>query len=300
MNTNNLTALVFPGQGSQHTGMSKSLFDNFPSSQEYYNIANEVLGFDIQHIMFNGSEEELKATKVTQPALFIHSLIAYFMHPELEFQAVAGHSLGEISALVAAKVIDFKAGLSLVKIRALAMQEDCELVPSGMAVVLGMSEPTIKELCQKISTEHQEILVPANFNSPDQIVISGTSKAIDLSIDIFKQAGAKRVLKLNVSGAFHSPLMNRAYIKVKDHINSIEFLPPIVPIYQNLNAQPQTNPQNIKENLMQQIISPVLWTHIIHNMIKNGFSHFIEVGAGKVLQGLIKKIDSTAETNHLF
>ena len=296
---NNQIALVFPGQGSQQIGMSKSLFEKFPQIQTYFNMAQDILGFDIQQIMFNGSEDDLKSTKVTQPALFIHSLLAFFMHPELEFQAVAGHSLGEISALVAAKVFDFETGLKLVKTRAFSMQDACENEPGTMAVVLGMSENQINELCQKISQDYQEILVPANYNCPEQIVISGSTNAIEISLDIFKKAGAKRILKINVGGAFHSPLMKCAFNKVKAHIDSIEFLKPIVPIYQNVNALPQSNPISIKENLIQQIISPVLWTQTIQNMTSDGFSNFVEIGSGKVLQGLIRKINPNAQTNQI-
>ncbi len=285
---------IFPGQGAQFSGMGKNLYDKYNKAKEMFHEANEILGFNITNIMFSGSEEELKMTKVTQPAIFLHSIIAYQLSTDNELLAMtAGHSLGEFTALVANKVLSFSDGLSLVAKRALAMQEACELEPSTMAVVIGFDNKKTEEICQNID----EIVVPANYNSPAQLVISGSLKGITLATEALQKAGAKRVLPLKVSGAFHSPLMNPAQEKLAEAIELVKFNEPICPIYQNSTAKPSMSSELIKNNLMRQLTSPVLWMQSVQQMIDDGATRFVEYGPGEVLQGLIKKIDPSIDVS---
>ena len=283
-------AYVFPGQGAQYPGMGKELYDNYPLAKEMMNKANEILGFDILKIMFEGTEQDLMQTKVTQPAIFIHSVtLANILSDKFNPDMVAGHSLGEFSALVAAKSMTYEDGLKLVFARAMAMQKACEMQPSTMAAVIGLDESTVEEVLSNIV---DEIVVPANYNTIGQIVISGSMKGIELAMEKLKAAGAKRVLPLKVGGAFHSPLMEPARLELETAIDKTPFHTPICPIYQNVSALPSTDPMQIKQNLIKQLTSPVRWTQTIKNMINDGAREFIEVGPGNVLQGLIKKISS--------
>lgn len=283
-----MKAYVFPGQGAQFSGMGKDLYDASPVAKELFHKANEILGFDITKIMFEGTEEELKQTKVTQPAIFLHStILAACLGDEFKPDMVAGHSLGEFSALVANKTLTFEDGLKLVYKRALAMQEACEAVPSTMAAVLGLEDDVIERICK----ETPGIVVPANYNCPGQLVISGEVEAVERACEKLTEAGAKRALILPVGGAFHSPLMEPAKKELAAAIETTTFSQPTCPVYQNVNAQAVSNPEEIKTNLINQLTGAVKWTQIMQEMLKDGCSEVIEVGPGKVLQGLFKKID---------
>lgn len=286
-------AYIFPGQGAQFVGMGKDLYENNKEARELFEKANDILGFRITDLMFNGTSEDLVQTKVTQPAIFLHSVIlAHTLGENFQPDMVAGHSLGEFSALVANKTLYFEDGLRLVAKRANAMQKACEAEPSTMAAILGLDDKLTEEICASID----EIVVPANYNSPGQLVISGSMKGIEIACERLKAAGAKRALPLKVGGAFHSPLMEPARIELAEAINSTSFNKPICPIYQNVDALPVIEPNRIKQNLISQLTSPVRWTQISENMIANGATIFIEVGPGTVLQGLIKKVKSDVET----
>lgn len=288
-----MKAYVFPGQGAQFSGMGKDLHDSKPAAKKLFENANEILGFNIAKTMFSGSDEELKQTKVTQPAIFLHSVIlAHVLESEFNPAMVAGHSLGEISALVASKCLSFEDGLKLVNARALAMQKACEINPSTMAAIIGLDDEIVEKICQ----ETEGIVVAANYNCPGQLVISGEVEAINLACEKLKEAGAKRALVLPVGGAFHSPLMDPAKEELADVINSTEFKAPICPVYQNVNAQPVKNPEIIKQNLISQLTAPVKWTQTVKNMLSDGASVFTEMGPGKTLQGLVKKVDRQVET----
>jgi [acyl-carrier-protein] S-malonyltransferase len=292
-----MRAILFPGQGSQFKGMGKDLYESKDLAKNYFDKANEILGFDIVSIMFEGSDEDLKQTRVTQPAVFIHSVITAFVHSEVKPDMVAGHSLGEFSALVANGCLNFEDGLKLVKIRAEAMQHACELAPSTMAAVLKYSdEKQIEEICASIT---HATVVPANYNCPGQLVISGTIEAIDLAIEKIKEAGAGRALKLAVGGAFHSPLMLPAQKELASAISTTQFGTPVCPIYQNCNSSPTSNPDTIKENLITQLTAPVLWSQSVSKMIEDGATSFIESGPGNVLQGLITKINPYTSVSKL-
>ena len=281
------TAWVFPGQGAQFVGMGKDLYESSPLAKTLFEKANEILGFRITELMFAGIDEDLRQTKVTQPAIFLHSVIlAATLGDQFQPDMVAGHSLGEFSALVANKALSFEDGLILVSKRAMAMQKACEKEPSTMAAILGLDDNIVEEICKSID----EIVVPANYNSPGQIVISGSIKGIEIACEKLKAAGARRALPLKVGGAFHSPLMEPARIELAEAINETKFNEPVCPIYQNATAERVTDPLKIKENLIIQLTAPVLWTQLTGNMISDGASIFIEVGPGNVLQGLIQKI----------
>jgi [acyl-carrier-protein] S-malonyltransferase len=283
-----MKAYVFPGQGAQFSGMGKDLYDNSEIAKNLFDKANELLGFDIQKIMFEGSDEELKQTKVTQPAIFLHStILAACLGDVFQPDMVAGHSLGEISALVANKTLSFEDGLQLVYKRALAMQAACEAVPSTMAAILGLEDAVVEEICAGING----VVVAANYNCPGQLVISGAISAVEEACAKLTEAGAKRALILPVGGAFHSPLMEPARAELAAAIEATEFNTPICPVYQNTTAQAVTNPTEIKQNLIDQLTAPVRWTQTMNQMIANGASEVIEVGPGKVLQGLFKKVD---------
>jgi [acyl-carrier-protein] S-malonyltransferase len=282
-----MKAYVFPGQGAQYPGMGKDLYEKFPQAKEYFEKANEILGFEITKVMFEGSEEDLKQTKITQPAIFLHSVILSYCMEDFKPDMVAGHSLGEFSALAAAKALEFEDALRLVLTRALAMQKACDLRPSTMAAVLGLEDEVIEKVLHQIT---DDIVVAANYNSPGQVVISGTVTGIEKATALLKEAGAKRVLPLKVGGAFHSPLMEPARVELADQIKKTPFKKPICPIYQNVTGLSYTDPEQIKENLILQLTSPVRWTQTIQNMVKDGAHEFFEVGPGNVLQGLIKKI----------
>ena len=287
-------AHVFPGQGAQFVGMGKNLYDQFPMARQLFEQANEILGFSISDKMFFGTDADLKETHITQPAIFIHSTIAFLMLKEgVVPQGVAGHSLGEFSALVANQTLDFADGLTLVSKRANAMQKACVMNPSGMAVIIGFDDDKVREICASID----EVVVPANYNCPAQLVISGSFKGIELASEAIKAAGAKRVLPLNVGGAFHSPLMSPAQDELADAIQNTKFNNPICPIYQNYTALPSTDPLEIKNNLINQLTAPVLWTKTVQNMTQDGFNEYVEFGPGEVLQGLIKKINSLAQVS---
>lgn len=283
-----MTAYMFPGQGAQFPGMAKELYEVNPKAKELLDKANEILGFQITEIMFNGTDEDLRQTKVTQPAIFLHSVILAMCQDDFKPDMVAGHSLGEFSALTAAGALDFEDGLRLVSIRANAMQKACEKAPGVMAAVIGLPTETIETICEQI----EGIVVPANYNSDGQVVISGEKKAVEEAYLKLKEAGAKRVLLLPVGGAFHSPLMAPAAEELAAGIESVTFKRPVCPVYQNVSALPTEDPKVIKENLLTQLTSPVKWTQSVKNMIADGADHFVESGPGKVLQGLVSKISS--------
>jgi [acyl-carrier-protein] S-malonyltransferase len=288
-----MKAYVFPGQGAQFTGMGKDLYSRSPIAREMFEKANSILGFRITDIMFSGTDEDLRQTNVTQPAIFLHStILATLMGDSFTPDMVAGHSLGELSSLVANKTLSFEDGLRLVSKRASAMQKACEKTPSTMAAIIGSEDSIIEDVCASI----KEIVVPANYNCPGQIVISGSNEGIDKAIELLKEKGVKRAIKLAVGGAFHSPLMEPARLELEEAIEATDFNKPICPVYQNVSAQPSIDPEIIKSNLVAQLTSPVLWTQSIINMIAGGASHFIEVGPGNVLQGLIKKVNREALT----
>ncbi len=283
-----MKAYVFPGQGAQFIGMGKDLYENSDIAKELFDKANQILGFNITEIMFNGTDEELRQTKVTQPAIFLHSaILAKTLGEDFKPDMVAGHSLGEFSALVANGTLSFDDGLKLVYQRAMAMQEACEIEPSTMAAIIGLDDDIVEKVC----TEIDDIVVAANYNTPGQIVISGSIPGIDKAIEKLNELGARRALKLNVGGAFHSPLMKPAGQKLEEAINNTTFNTPACPVYQNVTAKPVTDIAEIKENLIKQLTAPVRWTQIMQNMIADGASSYTEVGPGKVLQGLVKKID---------
>lgn len=283
-----MKAYVFPGQGAQFVGMGKDLYDNSPLAKEYFEKANDILGFRITDLMFEGTPEDLKQTRVTQPAVFLHSVIsALVLGDDFKPEMVAGHSLGEFSALVTSKALSFEDGLKLVYARAMAMQKACEIEPSTMAAVLGLSDEAVEEVCESIKGL---IVVPANYNCPGQLVISGSIEGIDKACELLKEKGAKRALKLPVGGAFHSPLMQPASEELQAAINATTFSTPICPVYQNVNAYPQTEAEAIKQNLIDQLTAPVRWTQTVKNMVTDGATEFFELGPGDVLKGLVKKI----------
>ena len=286
-------AFVFPGQGSQFVGMGKNLYDSNATAKAMFEKANEILGFRISDIMFTGTDEQLKQTNVTQPAIFIHSVIAYLTIPAenaIVPDMVAGHSLGEFSALVANKTLSFEDALRLVSVRAKAMQSACEIQASTMAAVLALADEKVEEICVQVQKETGEIVVPANYNCPGQLVISGSINGIEIACEQMKAAGAKRALVLPVGGAFHSPLMNPAKIELAAAIEATKFNTPICPVYQNVVATAVTNPDQIKQNLIAQLTGAVKWTQTVQAMVADGATHFTEVGPGKVLQGLVQKV----------
>jgi [acyl-carrier-protein] S-malonyltransferase len=288
-----MKAYIFPGQGSQFPGMGVDLHNSSPLAKELFEKANDILGFPITETMFNGTEEDLKQTKVTQPAIFLHSVItAIVAKDSFDPKMVAGHSLGEFSALVANKTLLFEDGLKLVFQRAQAMQKACELQPSTMAAVIGLANEVVEQICNNI----EDIVVPANYNCPGQIVISGSRTGIEKACKELQEAGARRAMVLNVGGAFHSPLMEPARVQLEDAIHATEFGKPLCPIFQNVTALPTSDPITIKENLVAQLTAPVKWTQTIENMLKDGASSFTEVGPGNVLKGLVKKVDRSIDT----
>ena len=292
-----MKAFVFPGQGAQFVGMGKDLYENSALAKELFEKANDILGYRITDIMFEGTDEDLRQTKVTQPAVFLHSVIsALCMGDQFQPEMTAGHSLGEFSALVAAGALSFEDGLKLVYARAMAMQKACEAAPSTMAAIIALADEKIEEICAQVTAEGQ-VCVPANFNCPGQVVISGSMEGIDKACEAMKAAGAKRALPLKVGGAFHSPLMDPAKVELEAAINATEFHTPKCPIYQNIDAKPYTDPAQIKANLVAQLTSSVRWTQTVQNMIADGATEFTECGPGTVLQGLIKKIDKTANAH---
>jgi [acyl-carrier-protein] S-malonyltransferase len=288
-----LKAYIFPGQGAQFVGMGKDLYEQSEQARALFEQANEILGFRITDIMFEGTDEDLKQTNVTQPAVFLHSVVlANVLGNEFKPDMVAGHSLGEFSALVAAKALSFEDGLRLVAARANAMQKACELQPSTMAAILGLDDFTVEDICHRIS----DIVVPANYNCPGQLVISGTVAGVDKACELMTAAGAKRALKLNVGGAFHSPLMEAARVELEHAIVNTEIKVPVCPVYQNIDAKPYTDPALIKHNLIAQLTGPVRWTQTVKHMLEDGATSFTEVGPGNVLQGLVKKVDRQIAT----
>lgn len=288
-------AYVFPGQGSQYPGMGKDHFESNAFARRFFEQANEILGFKISDVMFNGTEEDLRQTNVTQPAIFLHSVIAYKMLDNTTPHMVAGHSLGEFSSLVVNGTLTFEDALQLVSVRASAMQKACEANPSSMAAVLALDDAKAEEICKEILEESGELVVPANYNCPGQLVISGTNQGIDIACEKMKAAGAKRALKLPVGGAFHSPLMESAKEELSAAIQKTTFHRPVCPVYQNVIAKAVIDPDQIKQNLIDQLTGPVRWTQSVEAMIKDGATKFTEVGPGKVLQGLIAKINKTVE-----
>lgn len=290
-----MKAYVFPGQGAQFVGMGKDLYETSDLAKTMFEKANEILGFRITDLMFEGTDEDLRQTKVTQPAIFLHSVIlAKTLGEEFKPDMVAGHSLGEFSALVSANALSFEDGLTLVYKRALAMQKACELNPSTMAAVLGLPDAKVEEICASIT---EEVVVPANYNCSGQIVISGSNAGVDKACELLKEAGAKRAIKLSVGGAFHSPLMNPAKEELAKAIGETEFSNPICPVYQNVSTVAETNPDTIKKNLIAQLTAPVKWTQSVEHMISDGATEFVELGPGTVLQGLIKKINGEMITS---
>jgi [acyl-carrier-protein] S-malonyltransferase len=288
-------AYVFPGQGSQFPGMGKDLYEGNPLAKELFEKANQILGFRITDTMFGGTEEELKQTKITQPAIFLHSVIlALTKGNEFNPDMVAGHSLGEFSALVANKTLSFEDALKLVYKRAMAMQKACEMNPGTMAAILNLDDKVVEDICAQV-TASGHVVVAANYNCPGQLVISGSIEGINIACEKMKAAGAKRALVLPVGGAFHSPLMEPARVELEAAINSTNFQQPICPVYQNVNAKAVTNPDEIRKNLVAQLTAPVRWTQSVQQMVADGATQFIEVGPGKVLQGLVKKISSVSE-----
>lgn len=287
-----MKAYIFPGQGSQFSGMAKDLYENSPAAKELLEKANSILGFRITDIMFAGSDEELKQTKVTQPAIFLHSAALSATLSDFKPDMVAGHSLGEFSALVANQTLSFEDALVLVSKRALAMQKACEITPSTMAAVLGMDDAKVEEICASIT---DDVVVAANYNCPGQLVISGSVTGINKAVELLKAAGAKRALVLPVGGAFHSPLMEPARVELEAAINATNFKQPICPVYQNYTASPVTSPDEIRKNLVMQLTAPVKWTQTVQRMTADGATQYVEVGPGKVLQGLVKKISPTVE-----
>lgn len=291
-----MKAFVFPGQGSQFEGMGKDLYESSDAAAAYFDQANVILGFDLKHIMFNGTAEELKDTNVTQPAIFTHSVVSFLINQEEKPDMVAGHSLGEFSALVASGVLSFEDGLRLVKIRANAMQKACEITEGTMAAIVGLDDEIIEETCKGID----ELVIPANYNCPGQLVISGSKKGIEAATEQLKEKGARRAIVLPVGGAFHSPLMEPARKELADAIDRMTFNKPSCPIYQNVNGQAQTDPATIKENLVAQLTSSVRWTQTMQNMQADGLSEVVEVGGnGKVLSGMFKKLDRSISTRPL-
>ncbi|MGM0624640.1 MAG: ACP S-malonyltransferase [Bacteroidota bacterium] len=291
-----MKAFVFPGQGAQFPGMGKDLYENHPEAKEKFEKANEILGFRITDIMFEGTPEELKQTKVTQPAIFLHSVIrALVMGDDFKPDMVAGHSLGEFSALVANQALSFEDGLVLVSKRAMAMQKACEMEESTMAAILGLEDAVVEEKCAGID----DVVIPANYNSPGQVVISGSKAGIDKAIEVLKEAGAKRAMPLPVGGAFHSPFMEPAREELAQAIKDTAFAEPVCPVYQNVDAKAYTKPADIRENLIAQLTSPVRWTQTVKAMMNDGAESFTEIGPGKVLAGLIKKVDRKMPVENL-
>ncbi len=290
-------AFVFPGQGSQFSGMGKNLYETNEAAKTLFEKANEIVGFRISDIMFEGTDEQLKQTNVTQPAIFIHSVVAYLTMDNAQPDMVAGHSLGEFSALVANKTLSFEDALRLVSIRAKAMQSACEQQPSTMAAVLALADEKVEEICATVSAESGEVVVPANYNCPGQLVISGSTKGIEIACEQMKAAGAKRALVLPVGGAFHSPLMEPAKIELAAAIEATHFNTPICPVYQNVTAAAVTDPAQIKQNLIAQLTGAVKWTQTVQAMVADGAAEFTEVGPGKVLQGLVQKVHKEAVVN---
>ncbi len=289
-----MKAYVFPGQGAQFPGMGKDLYEKSEKAKALFEKANEILGFRITDIMFDGSDEDLKQTNVTQPAIFLHSVIlADTLGNDFQPEMVAGHSLGEFSALVAAGALSFEDGLKLVAARANAMQKACEIQPSTMAAILGLDDYTVEEVCQLVS----EVVVPANYNCPGQLVISGSIEGVDKACALLTERGAKRALKLNVSGAFHSPLMEAARAELESAISATPIVAPRCPVYQNIDAKPYTDPESIKHNLIAQLTGAVKWTQTVQKMLEDGATSFTEVGPGNVLQGLVKKVNRAIQTS---
>lgn len=289
-----MKAFVFPGQGAQYPGMGKDLYENSAEAKDLFDKANKILGFDITKIMFDGDAEDMKQTRVTQPAIFLHSVIlAKAIGEDFKPDMVAGHSVGEFAALVTAGAMSFEDGLKLVSKRAEAMQSACDNVPSSMAAIIGLDDAIVEEVCESID----DIVVAANYNCPGQLVISGTSTGVDTACTVLTEKGAKRAIKLNVAGAFHSPLMESARAELAEGIENTEFQTPVCPVYQNVHALPVTDPREIKENLIAQLTGAVRWTQTIQNMIADGATSFTEIGPGKVLQGLIMKVDRSVETS---
>lgn len=290
-----MKAFVFPGQGAQFTGMGKDLYESSPKAKELFDKANQILGFEITKIMFEGTAEELKQTKVTQPAVFLHSVIsAICLGDDFDAEMTAGHSLGEFSALVAAGALSFEDGLKLVSKRAMAMQKACEAAPSTMAAIIGLSDDVIEKVCAEVSSEGN-IVVPANYNCPGQLVISGNIDAVNAACEKLKEAGAKRALVLPVGGAFHSPLMQPAKDELQAAIEATEFSNPRIPVYQNVDAKAHTDANEIKQNLIAQLTAPVKWTYEVKQMMADGATDFVECGPGKALQGMILKIAKGVE-----